>query len=486
MARGARKHRRRRGDESSDEEPSDEKLMALSSPSNKPNNNKEIEKLDFAARRQKQRQKAAADRKAKQRCYLCGETGHVRRECPGIADDGRGESRFKNAKGDRGSQSKGSKSRGRKEPIKEKSSLQLPSGFFSRTTDGGHMEDQPEPLLYYDASCNVVAALEYLRFGRGREKLSLKEASIEYKKVFSELGSNFGGCITRSFLRPNRPWVEPDLSFVEHSIWHVVGLSRDFLCNDEESQHAVDALLEAFQHDNVVGFFCDLDFFASYSQLAGCDKESQQKRMSATVQAAVKGGASLQIRISPSYTDSKNSDDKESMIYNAVTQTLFQILHEAHKQGPDLHVHLSAWSGTPSHMLSFLKAFPNLVIGINASVTFAKAKHMHECAFELDPSRRVVFETSQPEIIPSIVTKTLGRDAWGHSACIPWIAEGLASFLRDTDASEVATTATDNTLRLYPKIVSSRAASLDSMPQQDNGSSSNDELTEAETKEASG
>ena len=51
--------------------------------------------LNFAQRRELQRQQAAEKRRSKQKCYLCGKAGHVRRQCPGIADDGRGMSRFK-------------------------------------------------------------------------------------------------------------------------------------------------------------------------------------------------------------------------------------------------------------------------------------------------------------------------------------------------------------------------------------------------------
>eukprot|EP00565_Helicotheca_tamesis_P008767 CAMPEP_0185734952 /NCGR_PEP_ID=MMETSP1171-20130828/23992_1 /TAXON_ID=374046 /ORGANISM="Helicotheca tamensis, Strain CCMP826" /LENGTH=95 /DNA_ID=CAMNT_0028405103 /DNA_START=34 /DNA_END=318 /DNA_ORIENTATION=- len=54
-----------------------------------------FKELDYAQRQELKRQQAAAKRKSKQRCFLCGKTGHVRRECPGVDDDGRGMSKYK-------------------------------------------------------------------------------------------------------------------------------------------------------------------------------------------------------------------------------------------------------------------------------------------------------------------------------------------------------------------------------------------------------
>ncbi|KAL3898138.1 MAG: hypothetical protein SGARI_006750, partial [Bacillariaceae sp.] len=100
-----------------------------------------------------------------------------------------------------------------------------------------------------------------------------------------------------------------------------------------------------------------------------------------------------------------------------------QILSTTLETYPELKIHLSAWSGNPEHMLSFCKAFPTLTIGLDSSLTFQKAKHLHECAFELDLSR-LVLETNS--VIPSQVANRMGRDAFSHPGLIPFIATAVA------------------------------------------------------------
>lgn len=123
------KSRRRRGDESSDEgEENDEPLVDTS-------------KLDFAQRRELKRQEAATKRRAKQRCYLCGKTGHTRRECKGFEDDGRGLSKFTKAKGDAGAVHLKNSARGKKDHKKESAGvLKLPHGFEP------HIEKETRPV----------------------------------------------------------------------------------------------------------------------------------------------------------------------------------------------------------------------------------------------------------------------------------------------------------------------------------------------------
>jgi len=196
----------------------------------KTNNNK----LNFVERREHQRHQAVQKRRAKMMCHLCGQTGHVRRECPGLEDDGQGESKYKKANGDAGSQylkmttptttttaaagggggggsskkKKGARNRGRK-PASDEPNLivELPTGFgcniatITTTTtfaNGSKKEhgnndqnesnekqetiataaditESPSPLknptlYYYDASCNLDDILDYIRNGRGKAK----------------------------------------------------------------------------------------------------------------------------------------------------------------------------------------------------------------------------------------------------------------------------------------------------------------------------
>ena len=71
------------------------KKDSTSANSMSPNKNK---KLSFKERQELRQQQQKDKRQSKQRCYLCGKNGHTRKQCPGIEDGGRGESRYR-AKG---------------------------------------------------------------------------------------------------------------------------------------------------------------------------------------------------------------------------------------------------------------------------------------------------------------------------------------------------------------------------------------------------
>jgi hypothetical protein len=88
-----KKHRRHRSQDDNEESNGDhhEESPLSSSNSSPP---KDLN-LGFAEKRELQRHAAAEKRRQKQKCYLCGKAGHVRRQCPGIVDDGRGMSRYK-------------------------------------------------------------------------------------------------------------------------------------------------------------------------------------------------------------------------------------------------------------------------------------------------------------------------------------------------------------------------------------------------------
>ena len=54
--------------------------------------------LSFKEKQELRKKQQKEKRQSKQRCYLCGQSGHTRKQCPGIEDGGRGESRYR-AKG---------------------------------------------------------------------------------------------------------------------------------------------------------------------------------------------------------------------------------------------------------------------------------------------------------------------------------------------------------------------------------------------------
>ncbi len=458
MAKGGKRGRRKEGDSSEQEEQSNDAKDDLQND------------LGFAQRRELQRKVAAEKRRAKMKCHLCGEVGHVRRECPGIADGGSGSSKFTKKKGDPGAVAlKGSKNRGQK-PSSASCNQQtsssipaLPLGFERRkeqeeSAAGISVEGEDSTFLYYDASCDIAASIDYIRFGRGKHKLSNNEAVALYQSAVDTAiaESNYGGCISRSIIKPGRPWVNPS-PFNNHTKeWFVVGLGRDFLLNDNHQEAALTSLLDTLAaNDNIVGFFADLDCATDTLNRAGCDWQSQQQRLVCTCQAAAEANVVIQIRILPGASSSSSSNldgDVSTGSYTKVVKDLTDILStNVAKKYPMLKIHVSSWTGTAEDMLSLLQTFPeNVWFGLDSTVTFAKACRVQECAFDV-PLHRILLETGANSI-PSIVTKSMGRHAFSSSALIPFIAQAIAE-IKKVDAATVARAAATNTRKLYPTLM---------------------------------
>jgi Tat protein secretion system quality control protein TatD with DNase activity len=239
--------------------------------------------------------------------------------------------------------------------------------------------------------------------------------------------------------------------------WFVVGLGRDFLLNDCEQDAAAASLLETLSaNKNVVGFFCDLDYSFSTLNRAGFDRESQLQRLSCTCQAAAEGNVAIQIRTSleiPSSTSTSNNETDASSAYSKVMKDLTRVLSVSLTKYQTLNkVHLSSWSGKAEDMISLLNNnnfADNVWFGFDSTVTFAKASHIHECAFDV-PLDRILLETGA-NTIPSVVTKAMGREAFSSSGLVPFIAQAIAD-IKKTDAAEVARDATRSMLELYPQL----------------------------------
>ena len=320
--------------------------------------------LDFAERRELQRKIAAEKRKSKMKCHICGGFGHVRRECPGIADGGSGASKFTKKKGDPGAvvlKGKGGKNRGQKQPttsnqqsISSSSMPALPLGFErarepqeQESTIEVSVEGEDSSFLYYDASCDIAASIDYIRFGRGKNKLSNKEAVALYQSAIDTASaeSNYGGCISRSIIKLGRPWVNPSPLDNRTDEWFVVGLGRDFLLHDDSQDAALSSLLETrATNENIVGFFADLDYTTDTINRAGCDVHSQLQRLVCTCQAAAEANVVIQIRMSPgassSSTTADNDDGSTTSSYAQVMKDLTDILAAQVAKCPLLQVAL--------------------------------------------------------------------------------------------------------------------------------------------------
>ncbi|OEU18020.1 hypothetical protein FRACYDRAFT_238452 [Fragilariopsis cylindrus CCMP1102] len=437
--------------------------------------------MSFADRRDFQRKAAADKRRQKMKCHLCGKAGHTRKQCPGIEDGGRGASKYTKSNGDAGAtilKNKGRKKnheRGQKQRSKseddngydEDLTLLLPPGFEKKKEEEG--DDTPStsalvplpPFKYFDAGFDEgTAVLEYLRFGRGvKVKHSRKEAIEEYENTMKKVcdTTNFGGCITRCYLpnsADNKEEDNDEYTFDDTSSSDVVENNKDAI------EYLVSTVEDDNKNKNIVGVFADLDYTYMTTSISkkknknknnkvhNHDRDTQLRKLRCTVKAAIEIGCAIQIRILPSSSSSSSSisvssnngngedgDDGEDENgddikdpYLLAIQDLAALLSETTTSTTN-EIHLSSWNGKSEHMMVLLKAFPNnLYIGFDSTITFQKATHIHECAFDL-PLNKLVLETCSPSLIPSCIANSIDtRYAFCHSGYIPIIANEIAKY----------------------------------------------------------
>ena len=436
--------------------------------------------LDFAQRRALQRQQAAEKRRSKQKCYLCGRPGHVRKECPGIADDGRGMSHFK-GKSDKASEQqklmqrrkkRGSSSGNYESAVAELIPIYPEEFTNSRQGNNG--------LHYFDVRCNVNKSIEYLRCGRGKAKISLLSAETEYRAALF-MATGLQAIITESYLvKPGRPWTNPlpfdwfqngdddgdddDGDEIRQNcdgsprLFFVLGLSDAFPCIDEsQQQEATQNLVSTIQaHTNEIIAVCaTLNYTNEITHQPRNDSESQLQRLEATWHAAGKAKVPLQLHLLPGAASL--DADRDSVAGTEYAKVLLDAqaqLARAINLYPELVVHIVGWSGKAVHMMSLLQAFPDNLqaIGLDGTVSFAKANDLHECAFEI-PLEKFVLETSTT--IPSQINNCMGRAAFFHSGWWPFVAQSFAHHKRNISVEQIVKAANENASRLYPCLCTS-------------------------------
>jgi hypothetical protein len=460
MAKGKR---RSRGDASSSSDDNDHDNVATQQETSK----SKATATDFKARRELQRSEAAEKRRSKQRCYLCGQVGHVRRACPGFEDDGRGESKFTKAKGDAaaGATTLKTSNRGKKKGTNQArldsstmiSGLELPQGFepIDKTCNSNSDCERDDQLFfYYDAMCDGAATLQYLQTGRTGAlfQKTKDEAFQEYRRILtkSTTTSNFGGCIAQVYLKTNQSWTpttSPPLPWLESDplpVVFVIGLNPGFDCQ-KEHQELAHAVLQTACEDTqrVVGLCATLDY--SQHVVDDSDKEAQLARVECTCEMAAKANVPVQLKLFPGAVPRKEREKDDDTPYSRLIADLYMLL-ERHTT---LKVHVCSWTGRADDMMGLLKDFPTRVwIGIDGLVSFAKATIAHECAFDV-PLDRLLLETGSNNNIPTPVAIALGRQAFSHSGLIPYVAAAVAKYKKYLSSHEIARAASENAIELY-------------------------------------
>lgn len=271
---------------------------------------------------------------------------------------------------------------------------------------------------------------------------------------------------SRAETKPSRSTMEEQISKY-HSVSFVMGLSSDFFTGVEDPEEAAtQALVETMASSpEIVGMFADLDY--APKSLRRVDRKAQCQRLRATLRAAHEtNDTTVQIRVSPGAPTGKHSHQggDSDHPYDLAMVELKLILKDFLPQHLNIKIHLSCWNGTPADMNELLQDHPDQIfIGMDATVTFSKASLAHECAFDVSPTQ-LVLETGQPELIPSAIAKSQGREAFGHAVySIPWVAHGVAQHNRTLmgdrrmNAQAIARVASVNTVRLYPGMLLERA-----------------------------
>jgi len=418
-----------------------------------PTRKDDLKDSDFAQRRELQRQQAAAKRRSKQKCYLCGKAGHMRRQCPGIADDGRGMSRYK----------------GKSDPKKEKQKYlarrqgRSGSGTSEASSESlvaslEYPEDFDTDSPYVDVHCDIPATIDYLRSGRGKSKISQKEAIEEYQAAMqiAKDRSQLKAVISKSFLKqPNRPWINPVAFEIDNvDIFFALGLSE--ACKVEmavDQETATQCLVSTIQENHeVIATFVWLDYTSEKLGQPGMDACSQVGRLHCCWEAAGRAQVPLQVQVSPgASTLDPEVNSVAGTDYAKVLLELQSNLTTAVTKYPKLQIHLVGWSGRSQHMMALLQAFPNnlAAIGLDGAVTFAKATHLHECAFEVSLDR-LVLETSN--VIPSNVAIAMGRAAFSQSGWWPFVAESIIKHKKVVSMDQVVSAVYENTRKLYPQV----------------------------------
>ncbi|XP_068714932.1 putative deoxyribonuclease TATDN2 [Montipora foliosa] len=313
------------------------------------------------------------------KCFACGRHGHFQRDCPNMATGDR--------KDEKGNTTKAS----------------------GRSNTEVSYPDCKETFI--DTHCH----LEYV-FERARH-----DGTFQDFKKRVPFPPNFEGCIT-TFCDP--------AAFSSFGTWREVlseeGVWGTFGCHPHNAKYYNDDLeakiIQCLEHPKAIALGeVGLDYSSHSASPPDIQKEvfAKQANWAVTLEK-------------PLVVHCRDAESDTLEILQACVPT-------------DWRIHMHCFTGSSESVAKFCQHFPNLFIGITALVTFAKAKNVHELAFDT-PMERLLLETDAPYFMPSQVGDK--HNKWSNPGMAIFTAQRIAEIKR-ISIDNVLEKVRSNTTKMY-------------------------------------
>jgi TatD DNase family protein len=143
-----------------------------------------------------------------------------------------------------------------------------------------------------------------------------------------------------------------------------------YFADEMEFQIAKDALADSFKRSDVVGVGpIGLD----YSTRCTVDPSKQISIFTEQVKLAVKVGKPLLVHIRP---ELRYTEGHKKAVKDAATVLSAECPN-------DYKICIHAYAGANDTLLTLMKLFSNLYVSFSSIITFSKAKHIREVAFDM-------------------------------------------------------------------------------------------------------
>jgi TatD DNase family protein len=347
---------------------------------------------------------AIARRQATAKCFLCGQRGHIRSECPN--PKGNGNVPKHKARGDRGQR--------RKAGAQEESGEDGPATAAKALAS---IARQP----FVDPCCRLhVCQSQAGLFGAASEYFD----SVQLPTDCEGIVAIFADAVCFDLASPRyRCW---EALLADERVWGAFG------CEPADAPALADSLsdrlnewIEGCPEGKVVAVVTGLDFRG----VAIEDRQTQTAVFSALLRLAVK----LDLPIMMSLGDAE--------------QELLPLLSAAGVP-LDWKIHLRSFAGDEDHLvLRLMPQLPNLFVGFDGRVTFAKSENLRRLLFDI-PLGRLILETDAPGFIPTNLPGAAAVLTRSHPGVLPALAQRVAE-LQGLELSTLMEAVRENVRAVY-------------------------------------